>query len=57
MKAKKYIVYSGWFDDLNFRYVFPEEIEFDNKEDADTYAKSQCKYGFNVKLEEKEIEI
>ena len=57
MKAKKYIVYSGWFDDLNFRYVFPERREFDNKKDADAYAESQCKSGFNVKREEKEIEM
>jgi len=50
--AKKYIVHAGWFDDLNFKYVYPDRQEFDNKEDADAYTKSRLESGFNVKREE-----
>ena len=51
MKSK-YIVHIGWFDDLNFRYVYPEKRIFDNKEDADKYAKEHLECGFNVRVEE-----
>ena len=52
---KKYVVYIGWFDDLNFNYVYPEKKEFDNKLDADEYAKHCVKSGFNVMTKEVEI--
>ena len=52
---KKYVVYIGWFDDLNFKYVYPETKEFDNKPDADEYAKDYVKSGFNVMTKEVEI--
>lgn len=50
MKSE-YIVYIGWFDDLNFKYVYPEKRIFHNKEDADKCMKEYSKSGFNTKLE------
>lgn len=51
---KKYIVYIGWFDDLNFKYVFPDKRIFDTKEEADNYAEKRLKEGYNVRREEVE---
>lgn len=52
---KNYVVYVGWFDDLNFKYVYPEKRTFDNKSDADEYTKDRLKSGFNVRVEEVDI--